>query len=245
MGSHCCVDVKLFCELAQSHLETCDLQGLVLSVQSQWRPSQIALLLGHEEVCVRRLATVTLGLLGDPTTVCSVSRALHDPDPQVRELTEHALWTLWFQLGDPISQDDFVAGLDEAELQNLEAAIAHFSRAIELDPTFAEPYHQRALAHAALEHWPQCLDDCRACLSLMPQHFSAVTTVGHCYTQMGDLKSAAEQYRLAMSINPRLRSDLGPATARLESFLAQQDQQQQQQQQSDHTAAPEPAPGDR
>jgi tetratricopeptide (TPR) repeat protein len=242
MASHCCVDVKRFCEVTQTHLETCDLQGLVMSVQSQWRPSQIAMLLGHEEVCVRRLATVTLGLLGDPATVCSLARALHDPDAQVRELTEHALWTLWFQLGDPASQDDFVAGLDEAELQNLQAAIAHFTRAIELDPTFAEPYHQRALAYAALEQWPQCLDDCRACLSLMPQHFSAVTTVGHCFTQLGDLRAAAEQYRLAMSMNPRLRCDLGPVTAKLESFLAQQ------QQPTDDTAAaahPEPAPGDR
>lgn len=221
MVSRCSIDLSQFVPLAKGFLQAGDIDGLALAVRSQWRPAQIAALLGSEDVTLRRLAAATLGAVGDPQSIVPLARALHDPDAQVNELAEHSLWSIWFRIGDLEASEPFLAGVDHANHGRCKQAVIDFTKAITIDPAFAEAYHQRALAYAAMDLWEECLDDCRVTVGLMPQHFCAQATMGHCLAQMGDLAGAANCYRHAMALNPRLNADLLDITEKVEASLMQ------------------------
>jgi tetratricopeptide (TPR) repeat protein len=90
------------------------------------------------------------------------------------------------------------------ERQELRDAIDHFSRALEIDPKFAEAYNQRAIAHYLLEEFDESIEDCRRTVELMPCHFGAWAGMGHGHAHEGRLGPALEAYRKALSINPHL-----------------------------------------
>ncbi len=56
-------------------------------------------------------------------------------------------------------------GNDAFNAKNYEEAIAHYSRAIELNPDSAVYYSNRSACHAALLNWQAALDDATTCVS--------------------------------------------------------------------------------
>jgi tetratricopeptide (TPR) repeat protein len=82
--------------------------------------------------------------------------------------------------------------------------VEKFSQAIREDETFAEAYNQRAIAHYLSERYEKSIADCKAALSLVPQHFGAMSGMGHCHAHMERWRQAKHCYRLALAIHPRL-----------------------------------------
>ncbi len=97
-------------------------------------------------------------------------RVLRDPDPIVNEMAEHALWSIWFRCGKTHEANhELCLGTKALNHRDFDLAISHLTRAIELDPTFAEAYNQRAIAHYLQERYDDSITDClRASSACLP-----------------------------------------------------------------------------
>lgn len=178
--------------------------GLAQAVNSRWTPSQLSPLLHHPTIGVRCVACYVLGLVGNRDDLPGLVKALRDTAPEVNSLADQALWSIWFRIGAPAAQLHFKRGLLAMDRDQTEIAITHFQNAQRADPTFAEAYHQCAIAQGILDQWERSEDNCTRTLQLMPDHFGALAGRGHCHAQLGDLHLAAIDYRNALQINPEM-----------------------------------------
>ncbi|MCC7146493.1 MAG: tetratricopeptide repeat protein [Phycisphaeraceae bacterium] len=181
-----------------------DVAGLAASVLGRWTSRDVSRLLQAFEVDVRRVAAVTLGLIGDRKVVPALAKALHDVDAQVNQMAEYSLWSIWFRSGLPEATKTFLRGVALIEQERYQDAIEPFEDAYHIDPGFAEAYNQCSIAHYYLGQWEESLEDCRETLRREPLHFAAMAGIGHCYAEMEHLDLALEYYRRAVAINPRM-----------------------------------------
>ncbi len=177
---------------------------LAEAVGERWTPREVASLLGHRDADVRCCATLTLGLIGDETAIGPLSRLLHDDDPQVHQMAEHAMWSIWFRGCGGSGLEAFERGTQLMAEERYDPAIHAFGEALESCPEFAEAYNQRGMAHFFAGRYEQSVGDCRRALKLMPAHFGAAAGLGHCLCHLGDLPGARIAYRKALDINPRM-----------------------------------------
>jgi tetratricopeptide (TPR) repeat protein len=180
------------------------MQGLCNTLRQNWTQCQMLQLLDSAHPDARKVAGLALGLLGDRQCIKPLAKRLADPDPRVNQMAEHALWSIWFRCGKRCANESIMQGLRELNRREFDKAIVHFSRAIELDPKFAEAYNQRAIVHYLREEWAPSLKDCRRTVAMMPCHFGAWSGMGHCYAHLNRLSDAIRCYEKALSINPHL-----------------------------------------
>jgi tetratricopeptide (TPR) repeat protein len=185
-------------------LERRDACGLLSLLKSRWTADQIVDLLKSRHCDARKVAALALGLAGGKCCVGPLSERLKDPDPVVNEMAEHALWSIWFRSGSCEANHQLARGAQAMERHDLPDAIEHFTKAIRIDPRFAEAYNQRAIAHYLDERFDASIADCARAAELMPEHFGAWAGMGHCHAHEGRLKPALECYRKALEINPHL-----------------------------------------
>jgi tetratricopeptide (TPR) repeat protein len=198
------IDPPAFVEAVKPLLEARDLHGLCTLLRSRWTPRQIADLLACTDCDARKVAALALGLVGGRRCICDLARQLRDVDPVVNEMAEHALWSIWFRLGEPAAHKKLLAGLEHLNERQFDQALADFTQAIQIDPEFAEPYNQRAIVHYLSDRMEQSIRDCRKATELMPEHFGAWAGLGHCFAQLGEPEQAIEAYQRALIINPHL-----------------------------------------
>ncbi len=198
------IDEKSFIEVVRPALALADPTALAKEVRMRWKPCQVGQLLESADLDVRRVAAVTLGLIGTQRQVGALAKALHDADDCVNSMAEHSLWSIWFRLGRPETSQPFQNGLAMIESENYHAAIDCFRQAAALDKDFAEAYNQCAIAHYFLGEYDEAIEDCHQALKLMPCHFGAMAGIGHCYCEKGDCSKALEYYGKALQINPRM-----------------------------------------
>src|SRR6266699_1672746 len=136
-------------------LERQDLGGLLQFLKSRWQPEQIVELLKSRHCDARKVAALCLSLVGGACCLGALAEQLKDPDPIVNEMAEHALWSIWFRSGCCQANHHLAKGAQAMERQEMPEAIRHFTRAIEIDPRFAEAYNQRASAQYLLEHFDE------------------------------------------------------------------------------------------
>ena len=193
-----------FLAVARPALEHGDPQLVAEAFAQRWAPAELAPLVQHPDVIVRRVAAMALGLVGDLSVAGPLARALHDIDDQVYQYAHDSLWSIWFRASRPCAAQPFEAGIAHMEAGRYTAATQSFTDAIEVDPDFAEAYNQRAMARFFRSRHIAAVRDCRRTLACVPCHFGAWCGMGHCYAEMGDLKHALRCYRKAVKINPRL-----------------------------------------
>jgi tetratricopeptide (TPR) repeat protein len=192
----------------QPLLKANDALSLVALLKANWTCDQVTALLTSEHCDARKVAALALSLVGTRCCIDGLARQLSDPDPMVNQMAEHALWSVWSQLGSPEANHQVARGSAALGRLQYQHAIEHFDRAIALDPTFAEAYNQRALANYLLEEFPSSIRDCQKTVELMPCHFGAWAGMGHCHAHLGDLQASLKAYRRALEINPHLSSIL-------------------------------------
>ena len=174
------------------------------TVRKRWTTPQLIELLSHNSSDVRKVAALSLGLIGDKRAVQPLAVALHDTDAMVTQVAEHALWSVWFRLGKCAAICLVKHGNCHLHHGNYDVAVEKYSQAIAADPEFAEAYNQRAIAHYLGERFEQSVADCEATLARIPQHFGAMAGKGHCYAHLKQWPDARRCYRLALAIHPRL-----------------------------------------
>ncbi len=189
-------------------------------VRRRWTSPQLIELLSDRNSDVRKVAALSLGMIGDERAVPALAVALHDPDAMVTEVAEHALWTVWFRLGRCAAICLVKHGNCHLRHGNYDVAVEKYSQAIAEDPGFAEAYNQRAIAHYLAERFEQSIADCDAALARIPQHFGAMAGKGHCYAHLKQWAEARRCYRLALAIHPRLEGIAG-ALHQIDDLLRQ------------------------
>ncbi len=216
------MDASEFIELVQPLLERRDVQGLKILLQTRWTLEQIKGLVAGDNDDARKVAALAMSLVGGKCCLPLLAQLLTHEDAVTNEMAEHALWSIWFRCGKtPDANRELCHGTQALNHRDFDRAIAHFTKAIEIDPSFAEAYNQRAIAHYLEEHYEASIEDCRRTVERMPCHFGAWSGMGHCYAHKGSLAEAVECYEHALDVNPHLdgvrqavralRSDLGQA----------------------------------
>jgi tetratricopeptide (TPR) repeat protein len=200
------IDPREFVSLVQPLLERQDLPGLITLLKSRWDPEQIIGLLYCDDEDARKVATLIIGLVGTKCCVNALAPRLQDPDPIVNAMAEHALWTIWFRCGTPEANHQLARGAQAVNRRDFAHAVCHFNRAIDLDPTLAEAYNQRALAYYLQERYDESIEDGLRAVERMPCHFGAWAGLGHCYAHAGRLDDAVRCYERALAINPHLET---------------------------------------
>lgn len=218
MNSSASIDPEPFVRQVQPLLEANDPKALITFLKSHWTCQQITDLLSSSHCDARKVAALALSLVGTRCCVEGLSKQLRDPDPVVNQMAEHALWSIWFRLGTPEANQHVHRGTLALGTKDYHQAIEHFDQAVQIDPTFAEAFNQRALAYCLLEEFESSIRDCRKTVELMPCHFNAWAGMGHAYTQQGRLPDARRCYQKALSINPHL-SEIRQAMQELEAAV--------------------------
>ena len=157
----------------------------------------------------RRAATLALGFLADFRFNDTLGCLLHDSDRAVRMLSDHGIRQLWMRDGNAQQQSMLRKIVRLNDCHRLEEAVELSTRLIELNPSIAETWNQRAIARYGLEEYSDAIDDCRETMYLNRFHFSSVLGVANCYLQMDEVFFALEFFRTALSINPDLESVRG------------------------------------
>ena len=198
------IDPVDFVTSVQPVLEAQDPAALLELLKSRWNCEQITTLLSSDSCDARKIAALALALVGTRCCLPELAEQLKHPDPMVNQMAEHALWSIWFRLGRPEANHELCRGTRALNGKDYDHATCHFSRAIELDPTFAEAYNQRAIVKYLQERYQESLEDCTRTVEHMPWHFGAWIGMGHCHAHDGRLAEALDCYRKALRINPHL-----------------------------------------
>src|ERR1041385_6091568 len=93
------VNAEEFISTLQPSLSQGRLEEAVAFVRERWTCPQVIALLEDKSPDVRKVAALALSLVGDQSAVKPLAIALHDKDPMVAQMAEHALWAIWFRLG--------------------------------------------------------------------------------------------------------------------------------------------------
>jgi len=200
------IDAEQFLQVARPALASGDAAKLARVTRVRWRPNQLCQLTRHPQVDVRRVAALTVGLIGDMRCTPCLTRALRDEDEQVNQMAEHGLWSIWFRAGRTDAVGPFREGVALLSIEAHQEAVERFHEANRIDPDFAEAYNQSAIAHCFLSEWEESLANSHKTIRLLPTHFGAIAGMGHCFAQLGDLDRALQCYRSALRINPRLKA---------------------------------------
>src|SRR5262249_51852387 len=155
--------------------------------KKHWTAQQIIALMSCPDCDARKVAALSLALVGCQKCLPPLAEQLRDPDAMVNQMAEHAIWSIWFRGGSEESNHQLCRGAKAIDRGDYPHAIHHFNKALEITPEFPEAYNQRALAEFLLEQYDQSLADCRRAVEMMPIHFGAWAGMGHCYAHLEKL----------------------------------------------------------
>ncbi len=215
-GKTTSIDGDEFLAVILPFLKEGDAGGLAHAVKVRWHARHICQLLKSHNVDIRRVAAVTLGLVGNKNAICCLTHALRDPDAQVQQMAEHSLWSIWFRAGTDDATIPFREGLAHLNADRHTQAAASFQKAIELDASFAEAYNQCAIANYLAGDYKAAIENAKRAIKLIPTHFGAIAGLGHCFAELGELTLALRCYRRAKRINPQTEG-LSDAIDRLQT----------------------------
>jgi small glutamine-rich tetratricopeptide repeat-containing protein alpha len=83
-----------------------------------------------------------------------------------------------------------------------EEAVRYYSRAIELDPTNAVYYSNRAAAYSMISEHFKALDDAKESIALNPSYSKAHNRLGKAYLAIGEPEAAAKAFERALELEP-------------------------------------------
>lgn len=120
------------------------------------------------------------------------------------ELTEKAIWQIWFLSGNGSVDAHMLRGLQAMSASNLEDAMLAFDKALKLQPDFAEAWNKRATLNYLLGRYDASVIDIHKTLSLEPRHFGALSGLGLINLALGREREALKAFEAAVRIHPYL-----------------------------------------
>jgi tetratricopeptide (TPR) repeat protein len=83
-----------------------------------------------------------------------------------------------------------------------EAAIAKYTLAIELIPSFFEAIDNRAFSKMDMGRWEDAIADFELSLKVEPNSVLAEFSIGECYLRLRDAKKAIAQFEKVLALDP-------------------------------------------
>lgn len=152
----------------------------------------------------RRGALLELAEKGTVAAVPAIVKVLREGDPELSQLAENALWSIWTRSGDP--EVDHLLRMGTGFLSNgalTQAAVA-FDRVIQMRPDFAEGYNKRATVLYYQGKYLLSLKDIDETLKRNPYHFGALNGAGLCMIGLRRFREALGFFDRALKINPTM-----------------------------------------
>lgn len=126
------------------------------------------------------------------------------PGPVEARRVTAALWDVWTDAPDEVSQTMLDQGMGAIRRGDLMLAVAVLGALVERCPDFAEGWNQRAFAlYLAGRHGP-ALEDLDRALTLSPEHLGALSGRALALRGLGREAEAQEALRRAARLNPWL-----------------------------------------
>ena len=126
------------------------------------------------------------------------------------------------------AQDYFRRGFRAISEGHTQEAVKEYSKAIELDPSFASAYHNRGILYNKLGEQQKALDDYNKAIELDPSYAFAYNGRGNVYRGLGERQKALDNYNKAIELDPsfayayngrgNVYSDLGEQQKALEDY---------------------------
>ncbi|MFW5654162.1 MAG: hypothetical protein ACOCTP_00805 [Roseicyclus sp.] len=143
---------------------------------------------------------------------------LGQPDLRNWEVVERQLYDAWSRSGSDSADYLLRQGRAAMEIDDLDAAYAHFTALTDHAPDFAEGWNARATLLFQMGAYGPSIADIQRVLALEPRHFGALTGLGIMLEEMEEWDNALEAYRAAQAIHPH-RPDIDEAIDRIEQEL--------------------------
>lgn len=197
-------DTTLLVESFETVLKDRDVEAFRTRVDARYPEESLTrILTSSPDVRARRAAALAAGLSASfRVSNAAVAKGLKDGDPAVRNLTENALWAIWFRAGTP-EHNKAVAEVSQLIAEReLDRAIEKATKLIEKAPDFAEAYNQRAIAHYLKGENAESVEDCQKVLARNPYHFGALTGMAGCYRLLGQPRKMLSALRQALRVRP-------------------------------------------
>ncbi len=126
------------------------------------------------------------------------------------------------------AQDYFRRGFRASSEGHTQEAVKEYSKAIELDPSFASAYHNRGILYNNLGEQQKALDDYNKAIELDPSYAFAYNGRGNVYRGLGERQKALDDYNKAIELDPsfayayngrgNVYSDLGEQQKALDDY---------------------------
>ena len=126
------------------------------------------------------------------------------------------------------AQDYFRRGFRASSEGHTQEAVKEYSKAIELDPSFASAYHNRGILYNKLGEQQKALDDYNKAIELDPSYAFAYNGRGNVYRGLGERQKALDDYNKAIELDPsfayayngrgNVYSDLGEQQKALDDY---------------------------
>ena len=94
-------------------------------------------------------------------------------------------------------------GNEEFKKQNYQAAINHYSEAIELCPTEPAYFTNRAIAYLKIDKFDEAKGDCQQALNINPNFAKAYNRLSKCLIALGDLTAASISLQKSIELDPK------------------------------------------
>ena len=130
-------------------------------------------------------------------------------NPMTAKKIEGKIWKLWTTHPSEKSLTDLLAKGSEYMAQNqLTSAHNVFSKAIELDPNWAEAWNKRATVLYLMGNFKLSQNDIDMVLKLEKRHFGALSGQGLVQTAMKNYQKAIDSYIEAHKVYPAMKTPL-------------------------------------
>jgi tetratricopeptide (TPR) repeat protein len=161
-------------------------------------------------ILVRACLAALLGLMlagnaGSQTMLDTLFEKLEAAtDPFAVQALEQGIWEQWTMVPDPAQRELMMRGIAEMQQQELQNALATFTRLIETAPELPEAWNKRATLYWLLGDFPASIADICETVKREPRHFGAYSGLGMIRAQMGEHARAAAAFELARKWNPHI-----------------------------------------
>ena len=125
-------------------------------------------------------------------------------DPMAIQSLEAAIWEQWTVVPDARHRQLMMRGIAEMQQQELQSAVATFTRLIEIAPELSEAWNKRATVHWLMGNFPASLKDICETVKREPRHFGAYSGLGMIRAEMGEPARAVAAFELARKYNPHI-----------------------------------------
>jgi tetratricopeptide (TPR) repeat protein len=119
-----------------------------------------------------------------------------------REEIEQALTaTEWFEKANNLRKE--IEGKEKENISELEQVTSYYSRAIEINPKYANAYNNRGNAYTYKGDYDRAISDFNQAILLNPKNAVAYDNRGFAYYKKGDYDKAISDFNQAILLNPK------------------------------------------